>query len=140
MDKVFNIEIYLEQFFCTDERLLAARKEVLAFQEGSDLSSSFDNLEAAENWVRRVEAWTRNLRRDLEGDSLPAPGMSGARWLLFPSEHVTTNLSTGEIRCQLCRNCRAALSGAAGGNGKPRVEMPRWPEQTDSGADQTLKN
>ena len=96
VDKLLNIDNYLENFFRTGEKLLEARKEVLAFQEDSGLSSSFVSLAAAESWVRRVETWIANLRRDLETDSLPAPGNSGARWLLFPSEYARIDAATGE--------------------------------------------
>ena len=104
---------------------MAAKREILAFQEGSDMSSIFESLSAAESWARRVETWIKNLRQDLEGDSLPAPGQCGARWLLFPCDTAVVNNSTGEIHCQLCKKCRGALSAVISSTGKPSAHMPQ---------------
>eukprot|EP00973_Karenia_brevis_P046400 6433729-Karenia_brevis.AAC.1 len=82
-------------FHHTEERLLSAKKETLAFEEDSALSTSFGSVSAAESWVRRVETWLDNIRQDLESDSLPAPGSTGVRWLLYPSGGATTGPSTG---------------------------------------------
>ena len=78
VDRIFNIENYLSDFFCADKRLLGAKKELLACQEERIISPVFQSVQAAESWVRRVETWIQNLRRDLERDSLPAPGQCGA--------------------------------------------------------------
>jgi hypothetical protein len=104
---------------------MAARREILAFEEGSNLAKEFENRSSAQSWVRRIETWISNLRRDLASDSLLSPSGNGDRWLLYPSANAVRNESSGEIRCQLCKNCRTALS-AVEGNAKrrPRVKMP----------------
>ena len=103
---------------------MAARREILAFHNDTMAPSDFGSREAAESWLRRVETWIGNLRRDLERDSISAPNGSGSRWLLYPSEHTVRNESTGNTHCQLCKNCRAALSAVESRTGKPRARMP----------------
>ena len=88
VDEIFNINSYMENFFHTQERLSAAREEANSFEEGSDAPSSFSSASAAQSWIRRVEAWISNLRRDLETDSLPAPGLVGERWLVYSSGSI----------------------------------------------------
>ena len=92
---ILNIEMYLERFFRTREKLLEAQKEVLAFQEDTKLESTFPSLRAAESWLRRVQTWIGNLRDDLSRDSLPAPGEPGVRWLLYPSDNARVDADTG---------------------------------------------
>ena len=99
----------MESFFHTQERLTAARKEANTFEEGSDASSSFSSASTAQSWIRRVEAWISNLRRDLEIDSLPAPGLVGDRWLLYSSGDVAICPSTGAITCKLCKMSRCVV-------------------------------
>ena len=70
VDEILNIISYMENFFHTQERLSAARKEANSFEDGSDATSSFSSASAAQSWIRRVEAGISNLRRDLETDSL----------------------------------------------------------------------
>ena len=60
---------------CIRDRV--ARKEVVAFEKGSDATSSFGSGSAAHSWFRRVENWESILLRDLESDSVPAPGVLG---------------------------------------------------------------
>ena len=52
-------------FLLTDERLMSAKKELLAFQDERVFSSVFKNAQAAKSWFRRVETWVGNLSPDI---------------------------------------------------------------------------
>ena len=125
VDEIFIINSYMENFFHTQKRLSAARKEANSFEEGSDAPSSFSSASAAQSWIRRVEAWISNLRRDLETDSLPAPGLVGERWLLYSFGGPLICSSTGAITCKLCKKCRDALFAVTTATSThPRTQMP----------------
>ena len=68
LDSIIDIEVYLDRFFCTGTRLSAAQREVLAFEDGSDIPPTFTDRAAAEAWLRRVGRWIDNLRNDLRVD------------------------------------------------------------------------
>jgi len=70
IDKILNIDLYLERFFRVSERTAAAAREVMAFDAESGVTSSFSNRFAAEVWSRRVHRWSENLRRDIMQDSV----------------------------------------------------------------------
>ena len=124
VNHIFDIDRYLHSFFLCQERLTAAERETKAFDDNNTVAPRMKTRSAAEAWLRRVQAWNTNLRRDLESDSVPAPNGSGTRWLLFASSHIVVNESSGEIRCKLCKICRNALSETSGAELKPKVRMP----------------
>ena len=70
VDSFLCIDNYLENCFLTTQRLQQAENELRDFDDGE---SSFATVDAAASWVRRVECWIANLRRDLVLDSVPAP-------------------------------------------------------------------
>ena len=79
--ELLAVDSYLRRFFLADEQIEYARREVNAFGNATSVKPSFATKEAAESWVRRVECWRENLRRDLVADSIPAPGSKGEHWL-----------------------------------------------------------
>ena len=124
VSRVFDTDQYLHTFFLCDERLTRAEREVTAFGDNSTTIPCMASPSAAEAWLRRVQAWRANLRRDMEADSVPAPNGSATRWLLLPSNTTMRNVSSGVIDCQLCKICRNALSATVGSSKKPCVRMP----------------
>ena len=102
----------------------AAEHEVRCFEPDSGLESAFRSASAARSWKRRVECWVVNLRRDLESDSLLAPGQSDRRWLLFQSSSVTRDTCSGNFSCALRKRCARALSRVSGSRKEPQVQMP----------------
>ena len=90
----------------TTQRLKRANNELRDFDDGE---SSFATVAAAASWVRRIECWIANLRRDLVLDSVPAPS-GEKRWLLFRSPEMSVDSETGVISCYLCKSCLKALS------------------------------
>ena len=124
VDDILNINQYLERFFHVSGRLSAARMAVATFENDTGASPSFPSLAAAESWERRVQQWCENLRRDLHGDSLEAPGRSDQKWLLFSSEEVSIESGTGAISCQLCKKCRDAFAKVRATDRRPDVRMP----------------
>ena len=123
VDELFDIENYLRNFFNVDAKLDTADREIHTFDASSNVKSTcFATLDAARSWWKRVNTWGENLRRDLRADSVPAPGLAGRRWLLFPSESLQIDDHTGEIRCLLCRKCAASLSSLD--EQKPKTKMP----------------
>ena len=124
LDGLFNIEVYMDRFFCAGARLSEARKEVLAFQDSSDILPKFSSIAAAEAWVRRVERWNENLRTELHVDSVAAPGDSSKRWLLSPTAVVFQDPATGEVECDLCKRCREAFAGIDNKRKQPAPRMP----------------
>ena len=124
VDNILNVDRYLERFFDVDGKVIEARKELLAFEENNDLSTSFASVAAAESWQRRVDHWRENLRRDITADSVAAPGQSWSRWLLYSSSSLTIDSATGTITCQLCKHCCNSFANVEGASGKPKVCMP----------------
>ena len=84
-------------FFKTQERLTVARRMLDGFEWNVCSSTGFAFLETCQAWLRRVECWSENVRRDLEGDSVPAPGAAGGRWLLHPTSDMVLDPKSGAI-------------------------------------------
>jgi len=125
VDDIFNIESYLRIFFKTQERLASAMVAVASFENEGHESDTFPSKEIAECWLRRVEKWVQNLRKDLRSDSVEAPGDSEKRWLLFKSATLNVKEETKEISCLLCKHCRHDLSAvSADSKKKPKLKMP----------------
>ena len=76
-----------------------------SFEEGAVPDTFFLTKEAAESWYRRVQQWEQNLRRDLAADSVFAPGNPDRKWLLFRTDDLMIEDSTGAISCYLCKFC-----------------------------------
>ena len=115
--------------FLSDERLAEAREEIsrarnpVLVEPGDPAPQTFASVEAAEAWHRRVGVYLENLQRDLQADSVPAPGREGCRWLLYPSKALSYN-DDGAITCYLCRRCCEALSHTVGKDKRPAPRMP----------------
>ena len=127
-------------FFHTEQRLAAARQDVLAFTDGKDLESSFSTVEAAEAWLRRVQHWIGNLRRDLVRDSTPAPGKSETRWLLFQTSSMQISAGDGSVTCSLCKRCRSALGRVTPAKKRQPRGCLRMQERMGSGMTPIWKN
>ena len=115
---------YLNDVFKIKEKEGAASREVAAFVEGSECLTEFTDESKAKAWLRRVKKWIQQTCDAIRQDSIPAPGRSHERWLLYDASCVVTNASTGRINCHLCNKCRASLSGVTGKERKPSVNMP----------------
>ena len=115
---------YLNNVFQIKEKEGAASREVAAFVEGSECLTEFTDESKAKAWLRRVKKWIQQTCDAIRQDSIPAPGRSHERWLLYDASCVVTNASTGRINCHLCNKCRASLSGVTGKERKPSVNMP----------------
>ena len=124
VDSLLNIERYLNAIFLADDRVEAARRAVQAFQDQSLCCEPFPTVDAASSWLERVLHWRSNLLRDLVADSVEAPGGGGGRWLLFRSAELCRNEVTGEIKCNLCRKCCAALARRDARTKRPAPHMP----------------
>ena len=113
IDEIFNIDIYLRRIFRMDEKIVEAEREVAEHESDNSTGwiKCFENVGAARSWLRRLRLWAENLRQDLIADSVPAPGQeANRRWLLYRSDCMDLNNSTGAITCFLCKKCCAALS------------------------------
>eukprot|EP00974_Lingulodinium_polyedra_P048196 4626345-Lingulodinium_polyedra.AAC.1 len=60
------------------------------------MESKFVIFEAAQAWLRRVEAWHGHITGDLRADSVPAPAGHGVCWILFAA--ATATLPSGAFR------------------------------------------
>ena len=129
IDDLFSIENYLERFYLEETRLDAAREEIKKFDgpahrvPGENTVCQFSSVADAEAWHRRVCVFFENIRRDLQADSVPAPGREGCRWLLYASGALTI-ADDGTIDCYLCRRCHDALSRTTGKEQHPEPRMP----------------
>ena len=128
VDSILNIEVYLQEYLHADERVDQA---VADRDEARKVAAREPNSEEAQEilrsnivWATRVTDWRAHLRTDLIADSVPAPGASVRRWLLY-SGGMLTPTSLGTLSCNLCRSCRSALSNANSA-GEPSVRMPPY--------------
>ena len=85
-------------------------------------------MEEAEAWLRRLERWELNLRRDLEKDSVPAPNGSGKRWLFYVPDnseegHGSDDPAAGMLQLPLCQTCRECLAQRTV-QGEPLPKLP----------------
>ena len=129
INEMFSIDRYLQRFFLSDERLAEAREEIsrvtdpVLVEPGDPTPQRFVSVEAAQAWHRRVSVYIENVQRDLQLDSVPAPGREGCRWLLYASKTLSYN-DDGAITCHLCRRCYEALSHTSGKDKRPAPRMP----------------
>ena len=72
ISELLDPETYLQQIFRADERVEAARAEVVATEEGHACQETFSSVDAARAWLERVRAWRQNLRAALIADCVPA--------------------------------------------------------------------
>ena len=64
------------------------------------------------------------MRRDLVADSVSAPDQSESRWMLYKTDDLHVDSSTGTLHCRLCRKCRDCLSRVEEKTRKPHLAMP----------------
>ena len=93
VSKVFDIDNYLHSCFLTQARLRTAERELKTFDDNSTVASSMQTRSAASAWLRRVQNWNENLKKNLESDCVLAPNGSGTHWLLFHSNQAVVNQS-----------------------------------------------
>ena len=125
VDEVLNVENDLQVFFHADESVNVAALEVHVFQSDVGIDRTFETLERACSWLRRVRTWKENLLRDLSLDSVPAPCAEGMRWLLLRTSSLDICELSGAISCLLCKRCAEDLSRVQVGRTKePTVRMP----------------
>ena len=127
VDGILNIESYMLKFFKAEDRFKEAQKKVALFEDGSKGNGTFATQEAAEFWLRLVQEWSENLRRDLRSDAVPAPGDAGKMWLLLKSDTLTVNESTGAISCFLCKHCLRDLSKVSSDQKKGKQSEAKMP-------------
>ena len=125
VDAVLSTESYLRDFFRAGDRVRDAARAVDTFEDGATRDAFFLTKAAAESWLRRVKQWKQNMRSDLQGDSVPAPGNPDRSWLLFRTSEMQVESDTGTISCHLCQFCLGALSAVTRDDAKsPKVRMP----------------
>ena len=105
LDSLLNIENYLSNFFHTDAQLQQAEIQAASFSQDVGFERMFANEQEAQSWQHRVRQWVENLRKDLIDDSVPSPGSTEKRWLLFKSSSLSIDGSIGDISCFLCKRC-----------------------------------
>jgi len=151
MDRLLNVERYLQDVFEADRRVAQAAAEVDEYEEistdGKEGHVRFRSKAAAESWLRRVRKLRENLLRDLRADAVLAPGTTDDRWLLFldnanahssvtsgcyhPEDRLSANASSdyspganaSALLVALCKHCSAGLSHKDR-HGKPKLQMP----------------
>ena len=141
MDRLLNVDHYLQDVYEADQRVDQAAAEVSNYKEvenGSEGHGRFRSKAAATSWFSRVQQWRVNLRRDLCADSVLAPGSKDLRWLLFfadattvgnPPDHTAgANASRDSsledaLPVALCKHCLAGFS-RKDAKGNPKLHMP----------------
>ena len=144
MDRLLNVEHYLQDVFDADRRVEQAAAEENSYKElenGSEGHAQFRSKAAATSWLRRVQLWRANLLRDLRADSVLAPGSKDLRWLLFfedatsggyppdntasayASRDYSREVVSNNLHVALCKHCLAGFS-RKDAKGKPKLQMP----------------
>ena len=131
LNEILDIEEYLQRHFLADDRIQSAKHEVRVIDEvseplesGEPPGRSFATHSAARAWLARVRHWRDNMRRDLVADSVSAPDQSESRWMLYKTDDLHVDSSTGTLHCRLCRKCRDCLSRVEEKTRKPHLAMP----------------
>ena len=129
IDRLLNIEVYLQSYFHADERVRTAEFDLVTAREKctADGVSEADKQNAAllEAWRDRVLRWRENLREDLRADAVPAPQDPQKRWLLFAGRgsSLRVDAATRVVHCQLCRKCAVDLA-RKNSKGAPAPRLP----------------
>ena len=95
--------------------------QVAAFDSEEPCVKHFSSVHAAQAWRDRVQHWADNLRRNLTQDSVPAPKDNSKRWLLYASDSLSIDNTTGNVTCQFCKRCASALGRDARFGKKPKL-------------------
>jgi len=142
--EILSINMYLENYFCSSARLAEAKKDLVdarveaedkqdlvdarseakeqgATESGSESGSA--KVAQAERWLDRVQNWQAHMLEDLRGDSVPAPGLPGKRWMLYGQACHLDDGPHGLVRCKLCPKCRLGFTEKSK-DGVPRLVMP----------------
>ena len=134
MDKLFNIDSYLQTYFDPAEKLLQAEAELArareAVQGEEPDTAALEQVKVLERWVACVKAYAADMKEYLRSDSIAAPGDSQKRWLFFiwngkrmEREH-SRPLESGVYKCSVCDGCLRPL-GKRDSKGKAKPSMPR---------------
>ena len=140
VDKVLNVDEYLQTYFKADARVAKAACELQRAENPAAMEAepppggtrikapSFETGAEADAWYQRVLRWRANLRRDLRADSVLAPGCSDRYWLLYsPKDAVAAAASSDGFPCHLCRQCLCAFTRRSAKQPLlPQVEMPAF--------------
>jgi len=131
VNEMLNADLYLERIFETETKIKGAKGDVEKTRAYYDAVGNailepvcFSSVATAESWLKRLEQWESNLRRDLYADCIPAPDGSDRQWMLYRSPETQVSATTKAISCNLCKCCRLAFSNTCGKGGAPDVRMP----------------
>jgi hypothetical protein len=131
MDKVLNIDTYLETYFRASARVRAAESSLVEARVNAAEGEPSPSVLIAERWLHRVRQWRQNMMDDLRVDSVPAPHDPSRFWLLYVRDapgvrrdaESDFSASAVGLHCRMCRWCVSAFA-RKDSTRKPNVELP----------------